>query len=198
MQLLLAGILIGLPVLDIISLIEVGGRIGLWPTLGLVVASFFVGSWLMRSQGFAILQQAQATLQDGRFPAREVFDGTCVMIGGLLLLFPGFASDVIGIALLIPFIRTQIRRLIGAQVHRSGRFVIWTVGPDGSPRSPLDPDARGGPVIDGEYQPVEDDDTDNRTASAAPATNGSGTPSETASSPWVCRSSTAVVRLDDP
>ena len=94
--------------------------------MGLVVLAAVFGSALMRAQGFSLLSQAQETLAAGRFPAREVFDGLCVLIGGGLLMWPGFVSDVTGLLLLTPPVRAMMRRLIGAQVQRSGRFVLWT------------------------------------------------------------------------
>ena len=125
-RLLFLLILVGLPIVDIVSLIEVGDRIGVWPTVALVVLAAVAGSALMRAQGFALLGQAQETLAAGRFPARELFDGLCVLVGGALLMWPGFVSDLAGLLLLTPPFRAMMRRLIGAQMERSGRFVLWT------------------------------------------------------------------------
>jgi UPF0716 protein FxsA len=193
MRLVLIALMGGIPILDIASLIEVGDRIGVWPTLGMVVAAFFAGSILMRSQGFAILAQAQATLQDGRFPAREVFDGACVLLGSMLLMFPGFVSDVIGVALLIPPLRALLRRLIGLQVRRSGRFAVWTVGAEGQPARGADgrPSPGSGPVIEGDYQSVDEerDRSEPRRQAGSPDAPGS---------PWTRHPSTPVVPPRDP
>ncbi len=185
MGVLLTAILIGLPVLDIVSLIEVGRHIGVWPTLGLLVVAFFAGSVLMRSQGFAILRQAQTTLEEGGFPAREVFDGACVLVGALLLVFPGFVSDLIGVGLLIPPVRSLLRRSIGAQIRRSGRFAVWTVG-QGAPPGPGT--EAGGPVIDGECRPVEETVAAGDAHQGTPDTAGSGAQAKPSRSPWATES----------
>jgi UPF0716 protein FxsA len=193
MRLLVVAVIIGLPLLDIASLIQVGAWIGVWPALAAVIAAFLAGSLLMRTQGFVILQQAQVTLEEGRFPAREVFDGACVLFGSMLLMFLGFVSDAFGITLLLPPVRSLLRRLIGAQVRRSGRFAVWTLRPDtGTPPSA----GRSGPLIDGEYQPVDEpDDPSSRRDAADQCTPGTLQGKGSARSR---PSSTAVVPPDDP
>jgi UPF0716 protein FxsA len=147
--------LVGLPVLDIATLIEVGRRMGAWPTVAMVVLSAVAGVVLVRAQGFAILTQARKTLNEGGFPAREAFDGACTLVGGALLILPGFASDILGLILLLPPFRLLLRRLIGWQVRRSGHFAIRTVGSTAPSREP------GPPVLEGEYQTVEPDSSRN-------------------------------------
>ena len=178
---------LSLPVLDIASLIAVGERIGVWPTVAAVVLSGILGSVLMRSQGFAIVQQARATLQSGRFPAREGFDGMCVLIGGGLLMLPGFLSDVLGLLLLTPPVRGLLLRLIGIIAHRFGRFEVFATGTD-VPRS----SGAAGPVIDGEYRPVEE--TPSRLVTGPPTTDAD---SDRPRSPWQPRPA-AVVPPEDP
>ena len=142
--------LIALPVLDIATLIFIGRRIGAWPTIALVLLAAITGVLLIRAQGFAILIQARKTLNAGRFPAREVFDGASALLGGILLILPGFASDVIGLLLLLPPFRTLLLGLIGRQVRRSGHFAIWNVE-----RPPPARPEPGGAIIEGEYQRVD-------------------------------------------
>ena len=144
--------ILALPVLDIASLIAVGDRIGLWPTVGAILFSGMLGSMLVRSQGFAIVQQARATLQAGRFPAREAFDGLCVVVGGGLLIFPGFLSDALGLLLLTPPVRMLLLGLISAVARRSGRFEVFVTKAGAGPRG----DGASGPIIEGEYTPVND------------------------------------------
>ena len=93
----------------------------------MVLLSGTIGVMLVRAQGFAILTQARGTLNRGSFPAREVFDGAGVLIGGALLVLPGFASDLLGLILLAPPARALVRRLIIREVRRSGRFAASTV-----------------------------------------------------------------------
>jgi UPF0716 protein FxsA len=150
MRFLFSLALIGLPVLDIATLIFVGGSIGAWPTVGLVVLSAIAGVMLIRAQGFAILSQARKTLEAGRFPAREVLDGASVLIGGVLLILPGFLSDILGLILLLPPFRALLLGLIGRRVRRSGHFAFWNIEPPAAP-SPKP----GGSIIEGEYQTIE-------------------------------------------
>jgi UPF0716 protein FxsA len=163
---------VGLPILDIATLVEMGRWIGGWPTAGMVLLSATIGVMLVRAQGFVILAQARDTLSQGIFPAREVFDGACVLIGGALLVLPGFASDLLGTTLLAPPARWLLRMLLGSQMRRSGRFAIWPVGPQPPRRS-----ERRGLVIEGEYESVE----------AAVPREGANSPNEDpqrAHSPW--------------
>ncbi|MGB1548494.1 MAG: FxsA family protein, partial [Alphaproteobacteria bacterium] len=74
------------PLIEIAVFIEVGGFIGLWPTLGIVLLTAMLGTALFRIQGIGILRQAQASLEANRFPAREVFDGLCLLVAGALLI----------------------------------------------------------------------------------------------------------------
>lgn len=142
---------VSLPVLDIASLIAVGDRIGLWPTVAAVILSGILGGLLVRAQGFAIAKQARATLQSGRLPAREAFDGVCVLIGGGLLMLPGFLSDVLGLLLLTPQVRRLLLPLLSTIAGRFGRLEVFATGTAG-PRS----STGAGPVIEGEYYPINE------------------------------------------
>jgi UPF0716 protein FxsA len=174
----------GLPILDLETLVEVGGWIGAWPTVGIMLLSATIGIILLCIQGVAILTQARSTLNKGRFPAREVFDGACVLIGGALLVLPGFASDLVGLILLMPPARFLMRRLIAWEIRRSGRFAIWTLE-----RQPVRAPG-GGTVIEGEYKPVE---------AATPQEGEKHTSgnSQRAQSPWRRANAVEVVPSDE-
>lgn len=187
MQYVLLLAILALPILDIASLIVVGDRVGLWPTVAAVLFSGMLGSMLVRSQGFAIVRQARATLQAGRFPAREAFDGLCVVIGGGLLIFPGFLSDALGLLLLTPPLRTLLLGLVSAVARRSGRFEIFVAKAGAVPRG----DGASGPIIEGEYTPV-DETHDNAERPANPPSDGTGR-----RSPWQPEAA-VVVRPKDP
>jgi UPF0716 protein FxsA len=112
---------IAVPIVELAVIIQVGQLIGLWPTLALLVADSILGSVLMRSQGRAAWRSFNAAIGSGRPPAREVLDGVLVIFGGALLLTPGFATDILGLLLLIPPTRAVVRRLL---VRRfAGRMV---------------------------------------------------------------------------
>jgi UPF0716 protein FxsA len=106
------------PIAELAVIIQVGQAIGVWWTIGLLVADSILGSVLMRSQGRAAWRRFNAAVQEGRVPAREVLDGALVVFGGLLLLTPGFLTDVLGLALLIPPTRALVRRVLVRRLER--------------------------------------------------------------------------------
>jgi UPF0716 protein FxsA len=129
----LIAIFIVVPIAELYVIFKVGDTIGWLPTLVILVADSLLGSWLMRSQGRAVWQRFQATMQAGRMPHREVFDGVLVIFGGAFLITPGFLTDIIGVFLLLPPTRAIVRRLI---VKRGGRMFglsVATGRPGGPP-----------------------------------------------------------------
>ncbi len=123
---LLLLVLIGVPIIEIALFIEIGGYIGLWPTLATILVTAVVGAALVRKQGLATLAKAQAEVDAGRPPVRELFDGVCILIAGALLLTPGFMTDALGLALLIPGFRTVLgRRLLDLIKARGTTTVHW-------------------------------------------------------------------------
>ena len=86
---LLLVLFIVVPIIEIFVIIQVGQAIGVWWTIALLIADSIIGAWLMRSQGRAAWRRFNATLAEGRAPAREVLDGVLVIFGGALLLTPG-------------------------------------------------------------------------------------------------------------
>jgi len=131
MFLLFLAIFVGLPVLEIYVIVLVGEQIGLLWTVVLLIASSMIGVRLIRSQGRAVLRNLQATIRAGRPPAREALDGALVFVGGVLLIAPGFITDLIGAVLLVPPTRAVIRSLIVR--HYAGR-VIGYVARSSPPR----------------------------------------------------------------
>ena len=103
---------VAVPIVELAVIIQVGQLIGLWPTLALLVADSILGSVLMRSQGRTAWRNFELALRSGRPPAREVLDGVLVIFGGALLLTPGFATDLLGLLLLIPPTRAVVRRVL--------------------------------------------------------------------------------------
>src|SRR3954447_1824101 len=109
---LLVGLFIVVPLVELYVIIQVGQAIGVWWTLGLLVADSVLGSMLMRSQGRIAWRRFQAAVAEGRVPAREVLDGVLVIFGGAFLLTPGFVTDVLGAILLVPPTRALVRRVL--------------------------------------------------------------------------------------
>jgi UPF0716 protein FxsA len=101
-----------IPFLEIYLLIEVGGIIGAVPTIFLVVFTAALGAWLLRQQGFATFQRFQTSLAQGVMPAYEMIEGPIILLGGALLLTPGFITDLFGLACLMPQLRKKIAHYI--------------------------------------------------------------------------------------
>ncbi len=156
MILLLAFILV--PIIEIALLIKVGGFIGLWPTLIIVIATAFIGSWLLRSQGWSVLSRAQETMAEGEFPAQELFDGLCLIVAGVLLLTPGFATDVLGLVLFVPGLRLVLARGLWNILLQSENMQFQFRGGamDGRARHQEDDNK----TIEGEYRNIDDDRPD--------------------------------------
>ena len=107
------------PIAELAVLIQVGQVIGVWWTIAILVADAILGSILMRAQGRVAWRRFNEALAAGRVPAREVLDGALVMFGGLLMLTPGFITDVLGFLLLIPPTRAVVRAvLVRRLAHR--------------------------------------------------------------------------------
>ncbi|HEU5138618.1 MAG TPA: FxsA family protein [Bacillales bacterium] len=116
--------------LEIGLLVLAGNLIGVWPTVGLIILTGLLGAWLSKKQGAEVLRLAQVQLRNGDIPSEAILDGVCVLVGGVLLLTPGFLSDTCGFLLLIPqtrvlikvWIRKALRRLIS---RGSITFFTW-------------------------------------------------------------------------
>ncbi len=122
MGLLLPALLIGVPIIEISLFIEVGGYLGLWPTIAIVIATAIAGTVLLRVQGLSTLARAQESLRENRFPLREVFDGLCLVMAGALLLTPGFFTDFVGLLLFVPGLRSFLRRILAARMAAAGHI----------------------------------------------------------------------------
>ncbi len=146
-------IFIVVPILEIMVFIQAGNLIGLWPTVAGVVLTAIIGAAVVRHQGLATLASAQQSLVNGQFPVREVFDGLCLVIAGALLITPGFLTDTTGFLLLVPPVRTYLRRIVGARMMASGRVTIWSDAPAKNSPPRRDP---GTIIIDAEYKHVPD------------------------------------------
>lgn len=126
---LLLLLFIALPIAELWLLIKIGGEIGIVPTLALLVIGSFVGAALARSQSRAAWERFNRALAEGRMPGREVFDGAMIILGGALLVTPGFITDVFGIAFLLPPSRAAIRQLLTRLVaKRSPAIRVATFG----------------------------------------------------------------------
>jgi UPF0716 protein FxsA len=148
------------PLLEIFVLIQVGQVIGAWWTILLLIADSILGTWLIRREGGRAWAALRTALSTGTMPARELADAALILVGGTLMLSPGFVTDLLGIALILPFTRpfarqalTRVvsRRLLGAGVAayapRTGPGAAFREAPRNAQRPHSDP---GGPVVEGE------------------------------------------------
>jgi UPF0716 protein FxsA len=141
------------PLIEIALFINVGGLIGLWPTLAIVVLTAAIGTYMVRSQGRLALREIERTFSEIRDPSEPLAHGAMILFSGALLLTPGFFTDAIGFALLLPSVRRWVLRHIRArmqvQMHARQGFSA-----DGQRRRTPDPRTAAGEVIDGEYEVV--------------------------------------------
>jgi UPF0716 protein FxsA len=167
MPLLLIILFIVVPIAELYVIIKVGELIGVWPTLILLLADALLGSWLLKHEGRGAWRRFNEALAARRFPGREVADGALIIIGGTLLLTPGFLTDIVGVFLLLPPTRAIARRLLKRLTI--GRFMVVGM-PGGAGRGTFGSPPTGGtrrPSGDYDFEATaeevpEDDGTDPR------------------------------------
>ena len=125
----LLALFILLPIAELYLIYQVGDAIGIWWTLALLAADSVLGSVLLRTQGRTVWRRFNDALATGRMPHREVQDGVAVIFGGAFLITPGFLTDVIGLALLLPPTRALILRLARKQLARRVAERVAAGGP---------------------------------------------------------------------
>lgn len=156
-----------LPVLEIYVIIQVGQLIGGWPTVALLLAESLLGAWIVRHEGRRAWRALRESLAEGRLPDRELADAALVLVGGVLLLTPGFVTDVAGFLFVLPFTRPLLRRLLAR--YAAHRMAVARRGQGGA-GGPLGADgADGGPysgagprVVRGEVVREEEQQSDLR------------------------------------
>lgn len=119
--------IIMIPAAEIGLLMFSGNMIGILPTFLLIILTGIVGAYLAKQQGLETIRKAQEEMRYGNMPGDAILDGICVLIGGTLLLTPGFVTDIAGLLLLIPFTRVYFKKLIGKALMKwfnNGRITI--------------------------------------------------------------------------
>jgi UPF0716 protein FxsA len=158
MPLILFILFIALPILEIYVIIQVGQQIGAMPTLLLLVADALLGAWLVKREGRRAWDALTEAIQSGQTPGRQLADAALVLVGGTLLLTPGFVTDIFGFFFVLPFTRPVARRILMAFVARRAvrRFTGRSGGSGGSGASG---GRAGGPAPqrDGVHQIYKDD-----------------------------------------
>jgi len=105
-----------MPIVEIAVLIQVGGAIGGWTTIGIVILTAIIGTAMLRQQGIATLNKAQLRMRNGEMPAQQMIEGLLLLIGGVLLLTPGFITDFFGFCTLFPVSRRYLAAKLSAGV----------------------------------------------------------------------------------
>lgn len=121
---------VGLPLIELAILIQLGQWVGLLPTIGLVVLTGAVGAALARRQGFRVWLAIQDELRRGHMPVGGLMDGLLVLIGGIVLLTPGLITDILGLLLLLPGTRSAFRAYLRRRLERmlqSGQVSMVTL-----------------------------------------------------------------------
>nr|WP_216617405.1 FxsA family protein [Vibrio coralliilyticus] len=152
------------PIIEIGLFISVGGYLGLWPTIALVLITAFVGASLVRSQGLQTLMSVQNRLQQGELPAQQILEGVMLAVSGVLLLTPGFMTDALGMLVLLPAPRAAMAKYL------MSKMTVQSVGGgfqggfgSGNFQGPFDQDPfnqqpKDGNTFEGEYERKDGDD----------------------------------------
>ncbi len=141
---------IAMPIIEIAVLLRVGAALGWFPTLGIVVLTAVVGTAMLRQQGLATLNKARQRMGAGEMPAQQMLEGVLLMVGGVLLLTPGFVTDAFGFACLLPWSRQWLakkiasRSVVGVAGGIGAGAGVWTGG-SGERRGGEEGRTRGAP-----------------------------------------------------
>lgn len=150
--LVLLCLFIGLPVAEILTFIEVGGRVGGLPTIAATIVTAAIGAGLLRFQGMNTLARAQASLQRGKMPLKEVIGGLGLIAAAVCLFVPGFITDIVGFLLFTPPLRLVI---LGGILHSVLARAQAQMSASGfGPGHGMRPGNVGGDIIDGEFKDV--------------------------------------------
>lgn len=127
-------LLLVVPLAEIAAFVVIGGQIGVWATLGMVLLTAIIGSFLLRWQGVGLFNRINTEMRANRVPGRELVHGVMILVAGVLLLTPGFVTDSLGFLLFIPALRDLVWRAV------KDRIVVQTMsgGFSGSARRPGD------------------------------------------------------------
>ena len=110
------------PILELAVIIKIGAAIGVLNTIGLLILSSIIGGWLMKRECLGVIRRVQLALAEGRVPGRELVDAFLILLGGALMVAPGFLTDIAGMLLLLPPVRAVVRRVLRR------RFTVRVLG----------------------------------------------------------------------
>ncbi|MCA0042152.1 FxsA family protein [Celeribacter litoreus] len=149
----LFAIFVAVPIIEIALFIQVGGLIGLWPTLAIVVLTAFLGTYLVKQQGAIAMSQLRQSFSELNDPSEPLAHGAMILFSGALLLTPGFFTDAFGFLLLVPAFRAvvmkELRKRVKVQSFSMGQQTTYARR-DPFSEHPTDPG-----VIDGEFEEID-------------------------------------------
>jgi len=123
-----------IPIIEITVIMQVGALLGVWPTIAIVILSAWLGAKYVRQQGLATMQNVQVKMAQGEMPSNEIVTGLMLLVAGVLLVTPGFVTDILGLSLLIPSVRTAISAHVQKhiKVNQFGAGATFTQGGAGN------------------------------------------------------------------
>jgi UPF0716 protein FxsA len=151
---LVALLFLVVPLVELFFIVQVAGGIGTWNTIALLVLISVAGTLLIRWQGIELVRRLLGTVRQGRLPRNELLDGGMLLVAGTLLLTPGFVTDAVGVALLVPPVRALLRPVALNAVRRmatpssGSRVRVWTRVVDVDEVRTDQPSAGSRPVLD--------------------------------------------------
>lgn len=143
----LLALFIAVPIIEIALFIQVGGAIGTGPTLLIVLITAILGTWLVRSQGALAMTQLRQSFNEMRDPSEPLAHGAMILFSGALLLTPGFFTDAVGFALLVPGVRSAVFKYLRSRIKVAGFTATST--------SYSDRRSSGPDVIEGEFEEID-------------------------------------------
>lgn len=152
-----------IPIIEIMVLMNVGAWLGAWPTIAIVIFTAWIGAKNVRQQGIATMNSVQSKMAQGQMPSNEIVAGLMLLVAGVLLVTPGFITDIFGLSLLVPQVRNSIvkavqKHLVTSQANGSSNFHFQTHQNMNTQESAFaeeieqDKNVRKGKTLDGEYE----------------------------------------------
>lgn len=152
-----------IPIIEIMVLMNVGAWLGAWPTIAIVIFTAWIGAKNVRQQGIATMNSVQSKMAQGQMPSNEIVAGLMLLVAGVLLVTPGFVTDIFGLSLLVPQVRNSIvkavqKHLVTSQANGSSNFHFQTYQNMNTQESAFaeeieqDKNVRKGKTLDGEYE----------------------------------------------
>lgn len=154
---------LAVPLIEIALFIQVGGMIGLFPTLAVVVLTAIIGTWLVKAQGRLAINNLRTSFSELNDPSEPLAHGAMILISGALLLTPGFFTDAVGFALLAPPVRSAVFQWARKRI----RVSQFQMGPQPGPQDARHPHHAPAPqeVIEGQFSEVDNNQTPNHPGS---------------------------------